>query len=240
MPKLCEFENCRKQATYGYSRSNRERCGLHKEDRKLCSRICVCGESKPTFNNPGETKALYCSACSKDGMVDVINQKCIECKVKQPVFNNPGETKALYCSACSKDGMVDIKHPKCVECKVKQPNFNNPGETKALYCSACSKDGMVDIRSPKCIECKVKQPVFNNPGETKALYCSACSKDGMVDVNNPKCKGQSGHCPQRGNKKYMGYYTFLFLSYVSKGSPRVPDSVQDKGDCRKGLHKCTF
>ena len=290
MPKLCTFENCRKEASYGYSRSNRERCRLHKEDRKLCSQLCACGKSRPVFNNPGETKALYCSACSKDGMVDVKNPKCIECKVKQPAFNNPGETKALYCSACSKDGMVDVKHPKCIECKVKHslfnnpgetkalycsacskdgmvdiknpkcieckvkqpvfnspgetkalycsacskdgmvdiknpkcieckvkvPNFNNPGETKALYCSACSKDGMVDIKNPKCIECKVKQPVFNSPGETKALYCSACSKDGMVDVKNSRCKGQAGHCPQAGNKKYKGYCTHCFSHMFPK------------------------
>ncbi len=32
----------------------------------------------PVFNTEGKTKALYCSAHKKDGMVDVKNSTCIE------------------------------------------------------------------------------------------------------------------------------------------------------------------
>ena len=140
----------------------------------------------PIFNNPGETKGLFCNAHKKEGMVDVIHKTCLTegCK-KRPVFNKEGETNALYCNAHKKDGMVDVKHDTCLECN-KQPTFNKPGETKALYCNAHKKEGMVDVKHDTCLECK-KQPVFNKEGETKALYCNAHKKEGMVDVKNKTC-----------------------------------------------------
>ena len=138
----------------------------------------------PLFNNKGETKALYCSAHKKEGMVDVKHETCLECNVRA-AFNKEGETKGLYCATHKKEGMVDVKNKTCLECK-KHPVFNKEGETKALYCSTHKKEGMVDVISKTCLECK-KQPVFNNEGETKALYCSTHKKEGMVNVINKTC-----------------------------------------------------
>ena len=138
----------------------------------------------PLFNNKGETKALYCSAHKKEGMVDVKHETCLECNVRA-AFNKEGETKGLYCATHKKEGMVDVKNKTCLECK-KHPVFNKEGETKALYCNAHKKEGMVNVISKTCLECK-KQPVFNNEGETKALYCSTHKKEGMVNVINKTC-----------------------------------------------------
>ena len=68
----------------------------------------------PNYNIEGETKAIYCLAHKKDGMVDVKNKTCCEvgCK-KIPVFNIEGETKAIYCSAHKKDGMVNVVSKTC-------------------------------------------------------------------------------------------------------------------------------
>jgi hypothetical protein len=55
----------------------------------------------PTYNNEGETKALYCAAHKKEGMVDVKHKNCCEegCN-KRLSYNNEGETTALYlCSS---------------------------------------------------------------------------------------------------------------------------------------------
>ena len=139
---------------------------------------------RPNFNKAGETKALYCSAHKKEGMVNVISKSCLECNINSS-FNEEGESKALYCSAHKKEGMVNVKNKSCLECK-NQPHFNKNGETKALYCSAHKKDGMVDVKHKTCLDCK-KQSYFNKAGETKALYCSAHKKDGMVDVKNKTC-----------------------------------------------------
>ena len=148
----------------------------------------MCNEKgcnvRPNFNKAGETKALYCSAHKKDGMVDVNHKSCLECNINSS-FNEEGESKALYCSAHKKEGMVNVKNKSCLECK-NQPHFNKNGETKALYCSAHKKDGMVDVKHKTCLDCK-KQSYFNKAGETKALYCSAHKKDGMVDVKNKTC-----------------------------------------------------
>ena len=76
MPKLCEYQNCFKRASYGYDKL--ERCNKHKEDRKYIDKKCQCGEKLPTFNLPGEKKAICCSSCKTDDMVDVINKKLFE------------------------------------------------------------------------------------------------------------------------------------------------------------------
>ena len=116
--------------------------------------MCIhpCCKTRPNFNTEGETKALYCSAHRKDGMVDVKNKTCCEegCKTI-PNYNTEGETKALYCFAHKKEGMVDVKNKTCCEegCKTR-PIYNTEGETKALYCSAHKKEGMVDVKNKTC------------------------------------------------------------------------------------------
>ena len=61
MSKLCEFENCEKEATYGYYYGQPDRCRKHKEDRKYQYMICMCGSKEPRFDYPNETKAKYCN-----------------------------------------------------------------------------------------------------------------------------------------------------------------------------------
>ena len=48
-------------------------------------------KTRPTFNEEGETTALYCSAHKKEGMVDVKHKTCYEegCKTRT-VFNEKG------------------------------------------------------------------------------------------------------------------------------------------------------
>ena len=55
---------------------------------------------------------MYCSGHKKDGMVNVINKTCLECK-KHPSYNKEGKTKALYCSAHKKEGMVNVISKTC-------------------------------------------------------------------------------------------------------------------------------
>ena len=45
-------------------------------------------KKRPIYNVEGETKAIYCSAHKKDGMVDVVNKSCCEvgCKNKNISF----------------------------------------------------------------------------------------------------------------------------------------------------------
>ena len=58
MPKLCEYQNCKKRASYGVKRNKPIRCKEHKGEMKLVSQICQCDKARPTFNEPGETVAI--------------------------------------------------------------------------------------------------------------------------------------------------------------------------------------
>jgi hypothetical protein len=175
---------------------------------------CFCGKTRPTYNNKGEIKPLYCSVCKSDEMVDVKHQKCV-CGKSRPIYNNKGEIKASHCFECKTETMVDIINKKCF-CEKSRPIYNNKGETKASHCFECKTETMVDVLNKKCF-CRKSQPVYNNKGEKKPLYCSQCKKDEMVDVINKKCLGFINNgiteaCPYdtTGNPKYKYYCTECF------------------------------
>ena len=116
MPKLCEFENCRKQASYGYFYQKAERCKDHKEDRKPQYKICRCGKHTPNFGLPNDKRASYCIKCKTDEMINISKNKCLEIGcVKRPCFNFEGEKKGIYCSKHAKENMNDVLNKKCLE-----------------------------------------------------------------------------------------------------------------------------
>jgi hypothetical protein len=185
MPKLCDFQNCRKRASYGLIRNCPERCTIHKENRKLVSMICNCGKARPHFNEVGETFAVCCSSCKTATMVDVKSKKC-NCGNAQPTYNEVGETAPICCVSCKTYTMVDVKSKKC-RCGKSQPNFNELGETFAVCCSSCKTATMVDVKNKKC-NCGNAQPTYNEVGETQAVCCSSCKTDTMVDIKSKKCR----------------------------------------------------
>ena len=98
MPKLCDFETCRKQASYGEFYGKPIRCKEHKGEYRLVIRLCREGNCKkiPVYNFEGETKSLYCSTHKMDGMINVATNSCIHfgCKTR-PSYNKEGETKSI-------------------------------------------------------------------------------------------------------------------------------------------------
>lgn len=208
MPKLCEFENCRRQATYGEFYGKPMRCNLHKEEYKLVSRLCREGNcnTRSTYNYPNETKAMYCTSHKLDGMMDINNKKCNHegCNTV-PCYNYEGETKAIYCSLHKLEKMMNVKHRKCQHegCNII-PCYNYEGETKAIYCTTHKLNDMTNVVSKKCQheecyklpnynkKCQHEgcntQPNYNYKGETKAIYCSSHKLDGMMDIKNKKCQ----------------------------------------------------
>ncbi len=182
---MCEFQNCRNRASYGLTRNCPTRCKSHKENRKLVSLICICGEARPSFNKPGEIPAVCCSACKTDTMVNVKYTMCL-CSKARPTFNEPGETDAICCTSCKTDTMVNIINKMCM-CSKAIPNFNEPGETNALCCKDCKTDTMVDVKHTRCV-CSKARPSFNEPGQTSALYCKNCKTETMVNVISSMCQ----------------------------------------------------
>ena len=152
MPKLCEFENCRKQASYGYFYQKPQRCKDHKEDRKPQYKICRCGNAQPRYGLPTDKRPTCCSKCKNNNMINMLDKKCKEddCD-KQPSFNYEGEKKGLYCSKHKKLNMINIKKKRCKEngCYT-QANFNYEGKKTGLYCTKHAKENMIDIKNRKC------------------------------------------------------------------------------------------
>ena len=152
MPKLCEFENCRKQASYSYFFQKPERCKEHKEDRKKQYHICRCGNTRPIYGLPTDKRPSYCIKCKNDKMINISTKKCLENKcIKQPSFNFKGKKIGLYCKNHAKENMIYITINRCRENKcTKQPNFNFEGEKKGIYCSKHAKENMIKINTKKC------------------------------------------------------------------------------------------
>jgi hypothetical protein len=96
MPKICNFETCRKQASYGEYYGKPIRCKEHKEEYKLSSCLCNEGNCKitPNYNYENKAKGIYCSEHKKEGMIDVKNKFCqnINCKTRA-TFNYENEKK---------------------------------------------------------------------------------------------------------------------------------------------------
>ena len=209
MPKICDFETCRKYANYGAHHSNPTRCKEHKGEYQLVSKICIevgC-KTSPVYNVEGQIRGIYCVSHKLDGMIDIKSKQCIypNCKI-QPNYNLNNEPKGIYCVSHKLDGMVDVKSKMCIypNCKII-PIYNVAGESKALYCCKHKEINMIDVKNKTCIypNCKTRSN-YNLEGETIGIYCGAHKLDGMVDVKNKKCK--ANYClGSHANVKYKGY-----------------------------------
>jgi hypothetical protein len=181
MPRICQFENCRKVASYALTYCKPDRCKEHKEDRKPQYAICMCGKARTTYNDPGATRGICCASCKTPTMIDVMNTKCA-CG-KQPNFNEPGTTRGICCISCKTPTMINVVNTKCA-CG-KQPVYNEPGTTRGICCISCKTPTMIDVVSKKCA-CG-KQPVYNEPGETGGICCASCKTPTMIDVRSRLC-----------------------------------------------------
>jgi hypothetical protein len=64
-------------------------------------------------------KALFCSVHTEDGIVDVIDKRCIqEGRKTCSSFNYENETKTLYCSVHKENRMINVISKKCVTQKM--------------------------------------------------------------------------------------------------------------------------
>jgi hypothetical protein len=215
MPKICEFEACRKFANYGKFYGKPIRCKEHKDIFKLSSSLCKENNCvrQPIYNYEGERRAFYCFEHKKENMINVKDKKCIHpnCKII-PNYNYEGETNSLYCTEHKKENMINIKSKKCIHsnCKII-PNYNYEGKTTALYCNEHKKENMIDIKSKKCIHpnCK-KTSSYNYQGKTERLYCSEHKKENMLDIKTKKCIHTN--CKIRPNYNYEGQTNGLYCS----------------------------
>lgn len=192
MPKLCQFENCKKQANYGREKEKKIFCRQHKTDdtKNMSAKMCEFESCKkqPGYGFVG-TPAKFCVSHKLDGMVDLKSRSCefIGCKLSA-AFNFSGENKRRFCSFHKLDGMIDVVHKKCEfkDCKIS-PSYNFECEPTPRLCFTHKLEGMIAIKKNICSfeECKFT-PSFNFENK-KPQYCAIHKMNGMVDVVHKKC-----------------------------------------------------
>jgi len=235
MPKICEFETCRKQASYGEFYNKPLRCKEHKEDYKLVSQVCFYEGCKinRTYNFNSEEKPLYCFTHKLNGMIDVKYKKCLyeECNT-YPTFNFDTEEKPLYCASHKLNGMINVKDKKCnyKECK-KQPGYNFENEKNPLFCVSHMLEGMIDLKHKKCNHkgCKVR-PSYNFENEKKSLYCLLHKLEGMIDVANKKCIHEG--CKKQASSNFYTEKTLLYCA-----SHKLEGMIDISNKNKKCLHE---
>lgn len=203
MPKICDFETCRKFANYGECYGKPLRCKEHKGEYKLVSQLCQEGNCKiaPSYNYENENFAKFCFEHKKETMVDVKNKNklCINAYCnKRASYNYENEKKGIYCLEHRLDNMVNVidKNRICEynDCKVRA-SFNFPNNP-VKFCKLHKHEGMIDVSNKKCeYNLCNKKPNFNYENEVTPKYCSEHKFDGMIDIVHktcvfPNCKTQ--------------------------------------------------
>lgn len=192
MPKICDFETCRKFANYGEFHGKPLRCREHKEDYKITSMLCIYTDCKihASYSYESHSKPIYCSIHKIENML-CKNRTCEfeDCKI-QPCFNFEGETKSKFCFNHKEINMINIKRKKCVEanCNII-PTFNYDGEKVGKYCKQHKNPNMINVTRKTCeyTECK-KAPNYNYIGEISGVFCAQHRLQNMVNINAKSCE----------------------------------------------------
>ena len=217
MPKICDFQNCRKYANYGDFYGKPLRCRTHKEETyKLVSQLCQEGNCKvrPTYNYENEEKAKYCYDHKLENMIDIKHKICEyeNCKTRA-TFNFKNEKEPIFCSKHKKDEMIDIVNKNiCIftGCN-KRPTYNYENEKSAIFCSKHKKDEMINVKSTTCCENNCNRiPIYNFENETTPLFCSFHKDAKMINVSSKRCEYEN--CKIRPNYNYQGKKTGIFCS----------------------------
>ena len=182
---LCDYEDCRKNATFGIPDNKATRCKFHMLPTMIDVKNSKCKEcsKQPTF---GITKPTHCISHKTPEMVDLRHSTeiCQECTTRATysLSNRP-----THCGKHKTDDMKDVVSDMCQECGLTQPIFGYDTDTKTKFCKNCKKNDMKDIQHNMCIVCDSHQPTFNYKGVKPATHCCGCALDRMVDVINPMC-----------------------------------------------------
>lgn len=203
---LCNIEGCNNKARYNYKDKKRKRCKEHKEIGMIDVVEKRCNEkncfTQPSYNFPGENKAIKCKEHKEVGMVNIKSKKCEKCNITAifGYYNKP----PLRCKEHKKEDMFNIIDKLCdfKNC-YKKANFNFRGNTIALRCKKHKEENMIDIIHQSCdfSGCE-KRATFNFKNFKNPIKCKEHKEENMIDVINKKC--QEKDCETIPNFNYKG------------------------------------
>jgi hypothetical protein len=223
MPKLCEFETCREQASYGCCYGKPLQCKKHKQsDYKLVSQLCQEDNCNifSCFNFENEAKPLYCNEHKKEGMIDIKNKSknCIQlnCNTRAS-YNYANQKKGIYCIKHKLENMVNVNDIKsCCQyenCKIRATFgfINQP----AKFCKIHKLVEMVDVSNKKCEHflCN-KKPNFNFENEKTPKFCAEHKLENMIDIVHKTCYFPG--CKTQPSFNYIGDKIGIYCSLHKK------------------------
>ena len=147
--------------------------------------FCKDCDKRASFNFDGEKFPLYCDSHKSEGMIDIVNKRCVcdGCPL-YAIYNYDGSNSRLFCERHKISGMVKIElHDLCIKCGVRS-SFNYKNSRKGIYCKYHKLNGMINVCKRRCSyndSCD-KKPLFNFIGLKKRLYCSDHKLEGMIDL----------------------------------------------------------
>lgn len=196
MPRKCKFieGTCKVRASFNFPNQPLAMfCKTHSEPgminvnalKNLCQK---CNLKQPSYGLPGN-KAISCSSCATEDMVDLVSKLCEEkgC-TKNPTRGFLGG-KPIRCKTHALEGMIDIKNRKCIICvelKVENPKQCTFGITKATHCLKHKTEDMVDFKhkTETCEKCTTRATY----GFSKPVRCSNHKIEGMKDIVSYMCE----------------------------------------------------
>jgi hypothetical protein len=196
--KLCEFENCKYEATYALYFMKPILCKDHKNDKmktKTC--ICNCGKSRPCFGLETDKKPSCCKECKTEEMINFYSKKC-KCGKSNPIYGLETDKKLICCSKCKTEEMIDLVHINCL-CGKAYPVFGLETDDKPTCCIDCKTDKMIYLKKlPKCKCNKSISPSFGLENDYKPTCCSECKTPEMIDLKHKKCICGKSNSPSFG------------------------------------------
>jgi EsV-1-7 cysteine-rich motif len=190
-------------------------------------KVCIfkgC-KTRPNYNKPGKTRAIYCTNHKKEDMVDVKHKTCAhEGCMTRAYYNNPGEKRGSYCTKHKLEGMVDVKNKTCAyEGCTTLPNYNRPSESKPLYCVRHREEDMVDVKNKVCEFGTCGTLASYGLLYNRATHCAKHKTNNeYLRVQRPKC----GECSS------IAYYTDKELPVRCEVHKKPEDKIIS-------LKKCT-
>jgi hypothetical protein len=143
MVHIYRFNSCQKRGIE-YKVIRKRKIGVRR--KHIEKRLCVaCKTIRANFNFPGQPKGKYCNSCKLDGMVNVLQKKCVVCRQNKCRVFNFIDKPARFCKDCKLPGMINKTCRKCVVCKKPYPKYNFLPNQRPIRCSSCKIEGMVNV-----------------------------------------------------------------------------------------------
>lgn len=196
--KLCEIENCKLSASYGYAKSKPTYCKLHSDPSMINFKTKLCKFPEctisATFGFEGSYRPMRCSKHKDDSMVYVKNKRCLisGCK-KRARYGDEKSRKVLLCHDHKESWMIEIDRKYCdVDGCKTCASFGISGSkypNRCLKHKECNMILLTKSRSSSCQfpNCKVSAS-YGIKGTSHALFCSKHRETSMVNLKVKLCK----------------------------------------------------